>query len=399
MNNYYCPYSPTLRSGICFVDTPCYEYGANAWVQCEYNNVCYNVFLTPRDDYNGGGVNINACKSDIMRLQKYKEFTRAFDYALYCDAIPDNNTFQWIGSNTCCRYSYNPDIVDGYVFSNAPTLQYNDPTDMIRDWTGERADYDLLYPLGWTTYVGERMRGQADFVGIYGNWGKCGAAGRLHVCLWDFCGCAGVRSLDVCNGDACQQIGDNSGVVCADNIGWVWKHNRPSSCFEVCMSSCGCYLMHFCLTQCPNFEFVEHEPCETDAVLYVGMPNYLIASIPIKRVKCTLETTPTISVMANDNVNSRCWNDRAWAFAEQTARYKFCFITFPNELGMEDARANIIPRILSNAVFIYMCSYKCGDGQYIATCKSSLNIIKNMNEGRKVNYYTFQGYSVGGAYL
>lgn len=142
--------------------------------------------------------------------------------------------------------------------------------------------------------------------------------------------------------------------------------------------------------------YIQREPCETDGVLYFGLPNYAIGSIPIKRIKCTIDNTPNVSYMRNESSRAECWSARDMAFAENSNKYKFCFITFPNS---DETLIDNVPKMMSCAIWYYLCSYKCEAGQYVAMCKSSVNVLSRDMCGAKMTYYSFQGFSVGGAYL
>lgn len=142
--------------------------------------------------------------------------------------------------------------------------------------------------------------------------------------------------------------------------------------------------------------YIWREPCETDGVLYFGLPNYAIGSIPIKRIKCTIDNTPSVSYMRNESSRAECWSARDMAFVENSNKYKFCFITFPNS---DESLIDNVPKMMSCAIWYYLCSYKCEAGQYVAMCKSSVNVLNRDMCGAKMTYYSFQGYSIGGAYL
>ena len=142
--------------------------------------------------------------------------------------------------------------------------------------------------------------------------------------------------------------------------------------------------------------YVWRDPCETDGVLYFGLPNYAVGSIPIKRIKCVLDYQPSTSYIRNESERVECWSARDMAFDEPCNKYKFCFITFPN---CDPSLIANVPKMMSCAVWYYLCSYKCEAGQYVQMCKTSLNMLDRDVCGSKMTYYSFQGYSVGGAYI
>ena len=186
-------------------------------------------------------------------------------------------------------------------------------------------------------------------------------------------------------------------------------------CYDVCVNCdvcctcnydlyCTCNYDVCCTYQCDVYIctpkdgslYLWREPCETDGVLYFGLPNYAIGSIPIKRIKCTIDNTPSVSYMRNESSRAECWSARDMAFAENSNMYKFCFITFPNN---DESLIDNVPKMMSCAIWYYLCSYKCEAGQYVAMCKSSVNVLNRDMCGAKMTYYSFQGYSIGGAYL
>ena len=160
-----------------------------------------------------------------------------------------------------------------------------------------------------------------------------------------------------------------------------------------------CYSYQCDVYQCTQLEgscYVWREPCETDGVLYFGLPNYAVGSIPIKRIKCVLDYQPSTSYMRNESYRSVCWSARDMAFNEANNKFKFCFITFPN---CDPTLIGNVPKMMSCAIWYYLCSYKCEAGQYVQMCKTSLNMLDRDICGSKMTYYSFQGYSVGGAYI
>lgn len=286
-----------------------------------------------------------------------------------------------------CGYS-----VDGNMLSVCAHFATDGCAQLIQcacdvvDWLANNCNYDTMcVSFGCGTYIDGSVRIRSSYTSHY-----CGNVGYSTCVLYS----------DV-NASACN-YSDNYIVSGGITI------YHGSTCFcDVFYSSCNCYSCSdvyecvsckYCVDVCRAInETYLREPCETDGVLYFGLPNYAIGSIPIKRIKCQVDNTPTYTYMRNDSDSAaQCWSKRDISFAETENKYKFCFITFSNVC---DAWSLDIPKMLSCGVFFYLCSYKCNSGQYINMCKGSINALTKEVCSAKMLYYTFQGFSVGGAYL
>lgn len=236
MSNYYDRPSYDPPKGVCYLTDPRYEEGCNEWQQREYCGVCYNVFMTPRDA-NGGGVDINACKSDIVKRDQYRSFLQAFDWALSNPISPlaccVDAPFNWLG-NACCRYTDDTTIADGYNFATSPIGYYKDNRDKyVRDWCSYRYDNDFITPIGFESR--ERMEGQIDFMTIYGNWKGAGVSGSIDFGVCDCRGCV-TRCLTANNGVATETLDGNTYNLDACEVGMVIPYNEPYSCAWLNMS-------------------------------------------------------------------------------------------------------------------------------------------------------------------
>lgn len=418
MSNYYAAeWYCCNHLNACYISDPLYIGGCYEWLRREFNGTCFNIFVTPRTDQ-GGGVDIHACEAEIVQSSYYRDFLAAFDWALTGCPIVSSGC-PWLAP-ACCQVCTIPDeLTCAFNFANAPVRDYcSGCFGLLRDWQGFRGDYDIVYPFLYG--YRERMRGQVDFWSMWVNWGKCDQTGDgcVSITLYD----CRVRNEDwllkhccdyfhhgfsVYDGVAKETIKSyqiDDGVIgcnvpirvpeCAAR--WVWMYEAPYAEGFVCLSTMGGFECKSKILGEPydGGNYIYREPCETDAVLYFGLPNFAIGSLPIKRLKCTLKTTPNSIIVANSNINARCWTDRVQAYAMPQSQFTFCFITFPSAV---ECCVFAAAKMLQCGVFYYLCSYKCASGQYIAMCPNSVAMITADVCGAKMIYYTFQGYSIGGA--
>lgn len=416
--------------------TTCNE---GAWCKCTYLGTTFDYFVSGGfgDDYNcwQNFFNINACKMEIAKNCVYPDFIKAFDAALMFDKeqcvypsfMCQHEFFPMLNTENCCSYSIdNTDRVDAFMFNRYALINYMANANVggdnfIRDFDGYRLDTDwIVQPRG---LVVERMCGQQDFLAMYFGIDKCYNGGVSEIFVYNggfdlpseaasagcmICAYTGIANGDDLLGEFYETREQNGSFEFVrghiGSFGFVLPFTYDKQTLYSCLSIRG--NLHHCLAFRPNNapEFVMRDPCETDGVLYFGLTNLSIVSMPIKRIKCKLEITQSnlrqteMDYYSGVLVGAPQDNERSYqnnlVSSESEPRYTMCFITFANNFDNENKNAHILPHYLANSVFAYLCNYKCGTGAYIAMCKNSLNIQTRQDNKGKLAYYTFQGYTL-----